>query len=330
LSSNQSASDELKPIHETVDVSSQDVTRVIRPSDRGALLDQRFQLEDISELTEALVRNSQGRIEHLRGAAYEFEERLRAQVERSRQQITEAMRAARKQIEDRVNETTRRSQEAVDRAYQEGRERGEREGFEQASNEGFQKGYSEGLEKGLLEGRSKAYDEVMSELSESTGGLVPALESLVQEFDQERRQLRDCAHRDLLELAVTMARRIVRREVESPEGVIRDVLRAAIDRIENQHGLKIEIHPKDRLAAEEYLSEIYGKVSAQDSIEIVEKTDLERGGCIVRAVCGTVDQSIETQFSLIEERLLGSHSSQSGSSAFSTEEEFAGEPEVTG
>ncbi len=271
--------------------------RVIRPGAGGALLDRRFRLEDISALTEALVNASRGRIERLRGAAHQVEETLRNQAEESRARISAVIAAAEQQIEDRVRDTTRRSGEAIEKSYREGLEQGEREGFA--------KGYGEGLEKGLREGRGRAHEETRIALEERTATLVPALESLIEEFGREQRELRDSARQDLLELALEIARRIVRREVEIPPAVVVDTMHAAIDRIDARRGLVVEIHPDDRGAAEEFLSRVFGHLEAAESVTIVEHPERSRGGCRVRTECGSIDETIETQFELIEERLRG-------------------------
>jgi len=267
--------------------------RVIRPRPGGALLDHRFRLEDVSALTDALVRASEGRIERLRGAASEVEQRLRRQVEQSRQRIAAAIEAAELRIEERVQETARRAGEAIEKAHREGREHGEREGFAA--------GYSEGLEKGLREGRESALEEARSRVRT----LVPALEELVADFGRERRELRESAQRELLELALEVARRVVRREVEMPPPVVVESLRAAIERIDRKRGLVIEIHPADRAAAEECLPGLLGGIAAEEAVTIVEHPERSRGGCRVRTECGTVDETIETQFELLDERVLG-------------------------
>ena len=298
------SSDALRPlgVHHSGPTSSE---RVIRPSHQGALLDRRFGLEDISALTEALVQTSRGRIERLKGTAHEVEEKLRLRVAESQKQISAAMRTAQDQINAQVTETTRRSQETIDRAFKDGFEKGEREGRDAGTRNGFETGYSEGLEKGLLEGRDKAYTEHATRLEEGTAHLVPTLESLIEQITRESIVRREAAHRDLLELAIEVAHRVIRREAAAPDPVIVEILHTAIDRIENRHSLSIEIHPDDRKAVEEHLAGLADRLLGEASITIVERPEQERGGCLVRTEAGTVDQTIETQLALIEERLIG-------------------------
>ena len=269
------------------------------------MLDRRFGLEDISALTEALVQTSRGRIERLKGTAHEVEEKLRLRVEESQKQISAAMRTAKDQIDAQVSETTRRSQEAIDRAFKDGFEKGEAEGLAAGTKNGFETGYSEGLEKGLLEGREKAYAEHAARLEEGTAHLVPTLESLIESLTEQSTTRREAAHQDLLSLALEIARRVIRREVAAPEPAIVDVLHAAIDRIENGHALSIEIHPDDRAAVDTHLEGLADRLFGGGTITVVERPEQERGGCLVRTEAGTVDQTIETQIALIEERLIG-------------------------
>lgn len=271
--------------------------RVVRPKDGGPTLDARFRLEDVDALTEALVRSSRGRLERLSGAASTLEEKLRRRVDESRRRITEAMETAEEQIEERVRETTERSRDAVEAAYREGHAQGERAGFEE--------GRARGLEEGRVDGRETAHAETALDLEERTRRIVPVLEAMLDELARERRALHDDARRDLIELSLEVARCVIRREVEIPPYPVIENVHAAIERIEARRRLLIEIHPDDRAAVDEYLSGLYGRLETEESIEIVEHPELERGGCRVRTECGTVDETIETQLALITEALLG-------------------------
>ena len=271
--------------------------RVLRPRPGGTGLGGSFRLSDVPALTEALQSASRGRIERVHGTATDLERELEERAKKGRRAIETALAEARSSIESRVREIAERADRVVERARHEAHEAGERAGYE--------RGYAEGLARGAEEGRARAHAETLETLEERTASLVPTLASLFDELERERRELRECAHRDLLELAVTIAGRIVHREVEGPSPVVVDALHAAIDRIETRHGLTVELHPADRAAAEEYLGSLFGRCEGDPTITIVERSERARGGCRVWTECGCVDQTIETQFSLIEERLLG-------------------------
>ena len=99
---------------------------------------------------------------------------------------------------------------------------------------------------------------------------------------------------------------MIRREAEAESHpAIIDVLRTAIDRLENRFALTIEIHPDDRSVVEEYVRTLSDQLDLAEGVAIAENPDLARGGCRVRNQFGSVDQSIETQLELIEERLFG-------------------------
>lgn len=267
--------------------------RIIRSRPGGALLDAPFRLGDVPALTEALVRASEGRLERLRDAANEVETRLRRQIEDNRGRIARATEEAERRIEERAQETALRAAETIETARREGREQGVREGAAA--------GRAEGFEQGLREGREHALEEARERMRT----LAPALEELVAGLARERRELREGAHRDLLDLALEIARRIVRREVESLPPVVIGTIRSAIERIDAKRGIVVEVHPADRAAAEECLTGLLGGLASEGSFAIIERPELTRGGCLVRTEHGMVDDTIETRFELIGERLLG-------------------------
>lgn len=292
---------------EDLELSASTAGRVIRPSD-GVLLDDRhFKLEDVGQLARALIEHSEGRLDQLRSAAEEVESRIRAKAEESRQRIERALDMSRKLVDERQRE----SKEKAEILEKESREKGYEEGRAEGRDEGYRAGFEEGLEKGLAEGRTKGEAEIRDQLAEKMAadvdGLAGMAQSLVEELESRTGELLRDARDDLVRLSISIAERIIRREIREVPDVIQGVVAAGVEKVADRRQLTIEVHPADRAATEAYLEELSRVLGETSVLQLTECEELSRGGCRVRSGATTVDLSIETQLEILERRLVQSN-----------------------
>lgn len=270
----------------------------MRASSRGVLLDGG--VDDVEELADALLLHRRGRLEELRGAADDVEQRIRERVAESRRRIAEALEKADGLIRDRVQHTTERSREILESRYREGFERGRREGFEAGYSEGFEAGHKEGREQGCSEGR----DAGRAQFEEESSGARDAILAIARDLEQRWQESLQAAHRDMVSLVRRVAEQVLLHEVrEFPESVERK-LHEGIDRVAAGSRLKIEIHPDDLEVARRFVAGLESEVAANVALDIVADDAIARGGCRISNDVTTVDLSHETQLDILERRLL--------------------------
>jgi flagellar assembly protein FliH len=128
----------------------------------------------------------------------------------------------------------------------------------------------------------------------------------LEEMAQFRSRLRERYERELLQLALGVARKVVRQELqERPEiwlGMIRDAVRRAVDR---EH---IVVRVPADLAAflRQALPELRSALDDVKELEVVEDPGLGSGGCVIESRFGEVDIGVETQLDAAERALVRS------------------------
>ncbi len=109
------------------------------------------------------------------------------------------------------------------------------------------------------------------------------------------------SERDLVQLAMAMAERIVRRSIEVDRTILLTMARAAIERLGTTTAATIHLNPIDydaiRLARPEALS--------GGGVEVLADPQVARGGCLVKSVAGVIDAGIDTQLRELSRALLG-------------------------
>lgn len=122
----------------------------------------------------------------------------------------------------------------------------------------------------------------------------PALEQVsasVRELAALKPRLRREAERDLVQLSLAIARRILRRELTVDPEVVAGVVRAALDRLAGVEIYRLRLNPADVAPVAEQV---------RQSVELVPDPALPRGSAVFETARGKLDASVETQLEEIE------------------------------
>jgi len=156
----------------------------------------------------------------------------------------------------------------------------------QARQEGFEQGLREGREAGLkeLQGRARV------------------LEQMLQALDRPFVQLDETVEQQLAQLAMLVARQLVRRELKTePEQVIAVVREALAALPVAARNIRLSLHPDDAALVREALS--IGQEGQQ--IQVVDDPVQTRGGCRVLTDTSQIDASVETRLNALIAHVLG-------------------------
>lgn len=168
----------------------------------------------------------------------------------------------------------------IQEAFATARELGHTEGY----REGYAAGEAAGREAGLAEMRLEA-----ERLAALADGFATALRSSEAQLGGE-----------LLDLALSIARQVVRVQVRShPEWLI-DVVREAMLALPSQHGHPtLYVHPVDALLVRERLADSL----AHTGWRIAEDATIEPGGCRVENGASEVDATLASRWKRVVEAI---------------------------
>jgi flagellar assembly protein FliH len=161
--------------------------------------------------------------------------------------------------------------------------------FKAIEQEAYRRGYREG-EMAAREAGKKTLTPVISTLEEA-----------LKELGRVKREIRACAEKEAVELALAVARKIVCQEISSNNQVILNVVREALKKVESKEDIIIKINPGDLKVLERIRCD--SPELFKDIGDVVFKGDpgLSNGGCIIETRLGEVDARIERQLMAVEE-----------------------------
>jgi flagellar biosynthesis/type III secretory pathway protein FliH len=155
----------------------------------------------------------------------------------------------------------------------------------------------EAKERGLAETRAS----VESEITRRVEPLRQQLSQTIEEVAGLREEITMRAERDLVKLAIEIAKKVVHREVTMDSEVALTLARVALTRIHNRVQATLHLHPEDFA----YVGKHQDRLGSGLSIELVEDRAISRGGCLIETEMGDTDARIEQQFAELERSFLG-------------------------
>jgi flagellar assembly protein FliH len=164
----------------------------------------------------------------------------------------------------------------------------------EAYNEAFAQGLAEGREAGRADVRAQVEDVRVQ--VERLSGMFHELARPFEELDVE-------VERELLTLAMALARQIVRRELKTDPtqiiGIIRDAI-AALPVAARE--VRVHLHPEDAAVVREHLA----PTISERAWTIIEDPVMARGGCRITSTNSRIDARLESRLSAILSELMGS------------------------
>jgi flagellar assembly protein FliH len=154
--------------------------------------------------------------------------------------------------------------------------------------------HKEAFAQGLAEGREAGKAEVKAQV-ERIAGMFYDLAKPFEQLDHE-------VERELLTLAMALARQIVRRELKTDPTQIIGIIREAIAALPvAAREVRVHLHPEDATVVRENLA----PTESERAWTIVEDPVMARGGCQVTTTTSRVDARLETRLGSILSELLG-------------------------
>ena len=166
----------------------------------------------------------------------------------------------------------------------------------------YRHAYDEGFELGRREGKQAGYDEGRvsgrSDYEQSVQLFQQLLENLSRPIDKLDMEM----EQSIVELAVMIARHVIRRELKTDPGEIVGVVREALSHLPiASRNPKVHLNPDD--------IELVRKALALGENEPAWRLDpdplISRGGCLVETTTSFIDATVEARIAAIVAQAMG-------------------------
>jgi flagellar assembly protein FliH len=149
--------------------------------------------------------------------------------------------------------------------------------------------------RGFTEGKNVGREQAAAELQSIIDQLGRSLASL----SSLRSRIRGEAEGDLLKLAISIARRVLHRELTLDPESIEGLIRVALDKLQSRELCRVRVHPDQEQAIRKSLE----RFANSQKVELITDSSLQCGDVLFETAHGNLDASIDSQLGEIERGL---------------------------
>ncbi len=169
--------------------------------------------------------------------------------------------------------------------------------IEEVERRAYEEAFAQGREAGLAAARAESEQQIkqlkaqVAQLDRVLGTLGAPLQQMNAEVEQQ-----------LLSLAVTIGRQLVRRELKTDPAQVIAIIRETVSLLPAAaRDVRVHLHPEDAAVVRERLA----ATTADRAWTIVEDPVLTRGGCKVTTDTALIDARVETRLNEVIAAILG-------------------------
>lgn len=162
--------------------------------------------------------------------------------------------------------------------------------IEERERKAFEKGFSEGNKQGT------------QKRNEELTPLMKALEGILEKFKFTKEDIANQAGKEALLLAQTAFRKLNGEYNETFNPKIIDIIQPVLQKIPNATRLIIKLNPQDFKIFSEFKDNLT-KIGQLTDCEIVQDSQITKGGCFIETDIGMIDATLETRVDKISDAI---------------------------
>ena len=166
----------------------------------------------------------------------------------------------------------------------------------------LERAFEQGREKGISEGRRLERVEQSAQMEQTEIQRNDEVKRISERYNRERDQLLRAIEPDVVKLALRIAERIVRREVQVDPLVLTGAVRAALGQLADKSKVRVRVPEADANLWSETFAHL---PNLRVEPAVVADAQLQPGECVLESDYGVADLGVGSQLEGIARGLLG-------------------------
>jgi flagellar assembly protein FliH len=158
----------------------------------------------------------------------------------------------------------------------------------------------EALDKGKEEGREAGYAEGKAEVNR----LIGRTQVVLERAQAKRGEILSETEKQIVDLVLLIARKVIKVLSENQRNVIISNVVQALRKVKAKGNVIIRVNMADLQLATEHKQEFIQQMEGINSIQVVEDSSVDSGGCIIETDFGEIDARISSQLAEMENKIL--------------------------
>jgi flagellar assembly protein FliH len=264
---------------------------------------------ELEEIPEAVAAYTGPTVEDLRREADEFREQweteketlIRASRAEAERIIKEAEDAAFRQVKRKTDEAQslkRKAQDEADKIIAEANKKAAQ--IEADSRAAFEAERKDAEDEGRVAGREAGFDEGKAEVER----LVNRTHTVLQRAQDKRAEILEETEQEIISLVLLIAKKVIKVISENQRSVVISNVVQALRKVKGRGNIIIRVNMVDLKLTSEHTKDFINLVEGAKSVQIVEDTSVDEGGCVIETDFGEIDARISSQLMELESKIL--------------------------
>jgi flagellar assembly protein FliH len=159
---------------------------------------------------------------------------------------------------------------------------------------------SEAKEQGKVEGREDGYAEGKAEVER----LIERTQTVLERAQNKRSEILGETEKEIVDLVLLIARKVIKVISENQRDIITTNVVEALRKVKTKGNIVIRVNLADLKLATEHKQDFIKLMEGVSSINIVEDSSVDSGGCIIETDFGEIDARIASQLAELENKIL--------------------------
>lgn len=166
----------------------------------------------------------------------------------------------------------------------------------QDAEEKVREAYAEGMRRGMEAGEEK--------FTEAVGESAQMLSQAAETLTQARQEFLDALEPQMVQLATSIASKIIDRETQISSEVVKRTTRSVLERILDEERVVLHVNPQDLETLREHRIQLLEEFEGVKQLELQPDDTVAPGGCIAVTEHLRIDGRLESQLEQILNQLM--------------------------
>ena len=267
------------------------------------------QEEELEEITEDVEEYTGPTVEDIRREADAFRAQWESEKEamfnsaraEAEQIIKEAETAAFREVKRRTDEAQsvkRQAQDEAEKIIAEANEKAQQ--IEADTRAAFDAERREAQEQGRSAGRETGFGEGKAEVER----LIQRTQTVLERAQDKRAEILEETEQEIINLVLLIARKVIKVISENQRNVIISNTVQALRKVKGRGNILIRVNMADLKLSTEHIKDFISLVEGAKSVQVVEDSSVDEGGCIIETDFGEIDARIASQLAELETKIL--------------------------
>ena len=164
----------------------------------------------------------------------------------------------------------------------------------------FESERKEAEERGRLAGRETGFTEGKDEVAR----LVERTQTILERAQDKRAEILAETEQQIIDLVLLISRKVIKIISENQRNVVISNVVQALRKVKGRGNILIKVNMLDVKLTTDHKKEFIDMVEGAKSVQIVEDTTVDPGGCVIETDFGEIDARISSQLAELEQKIL--------------------------